>query len=522
MKGDFTRDPLNLHPLNARGPQQHFTRVLMQQGRVLLDADFNAQMSILLHYLRTLASDLIGPHGGPADNWGFEIIGDADQLRLEELGLPPLQPGNFLFLIGKGHYYVDGVLCDNEDYVLYSGQPDLSPDLSDLGSAFLVYLDVWERHITYIEDSSIREVALGGPDTATRAQLIWQVKVVPAESSDEIEALEGYLGELNRLLQIAEEAEEEDTVKTLTAEIKEVESKIARAKCDMLFCRKLNELGRPGKAGLRARAYLESPPEDPCITPPEARYRGAENQLYRVEIHRDGSAWGELDEDGNPDGNAEDAATFKWSRDNGSVVAAWVRQEGDDLIVSGVRDRARGFAAGQWVELTDDEIELRGESGTMVKLVNVEGDVLTIDPETASDGVNWSEELKNPKVRRWDQKATSTARLSSGAVLIKEGAWIELEDGIWVQFQPDGVYHTGDYWLIPARTATGDVEWPKERDEEGRLRRDDEGNPVPEALPPHGVEHHYAPLAIISVENGQVEKLHECRCSFERLASPLA
>ena len=45
------------------------------------------------------------------------------------------------------------------------------------------------------------------------------------------------------------------------------------------------------------------------------------------------------------------------------------------------------------------------------------------------------------------------------------------------------MYRTGDYWLIPARTATGDVEWP----------RNDKKEPI--AVEPHGVEHHYAPLA---------------------------
>ena len=54
MKGDFSR--------NTFDPRKHFTRVLMQQGRVQLDADWNEQAAILLHYVRTLAADLIGPH----------------------------------------------------------------------------------------------------------------------------------------------------------------------------------------------------------------------------------------------------------------------------------------------------------------------------------------------------------------------------------------------------------------------------------------------------------------------------
>jgi hypothetical protein len=85
MKADFSRDTFN--------PLKHFSRVLMQQGRVQLDADWNEQTpAILLHYLRSLGADLIGPHGGPADvedagqllevNCGFEIITDPDRIDL--------------------------------------------------------------------------------------------------------------------------------------------------------------------------------------------------------------------------------------------------------------------------------------------------------------------------------------------------------------------------------------------------------------------------------------------------------
>jgi hypothetical protein len=46
-------------------------------------------------------------------------------------------------------------------------------------------------------------------------------------------------------------------------------------------------------------------------------------------------------------------------------------------------------------------------------------------------------------------------------------------------------YRTGDYWLIPARVATNDIEWPS----------------VTEGVLPHGIEHHYAPLAILTKDN---------------------
>ncbi len=63
MKGDFSRDTFD--------KAKHFSRVLMQQGRVQLDADFNEQTAILLHYLRTLAADLIGPFAGSGGRIGI-------------------------------------------------------------------------------------------------------------------------------------------------------------------------------------------------------------------------------------------------------------------------------------------------------------------------------------------------------------------------------------------------------------------------------------------------------------------
>jgi hypothetical protein len=266
----------------------------------------------------------------------------------------------------------------------------------------------------------------------------------------------------------------------------------------------LMNLGKLTESSLRVRACGETPLGVGCAVPPKAHYRGAENRLYRVEIHQEGTA--------------ANGATFKWSRDNGSVVTAWIGQEGNDLTVSNVPGATSGFPAGQWVELTDDELDLRGRPGTMVQVVKAGGDTVTIDPKTASGDVNWHEKLRSPKIRRWDQGATCDTELSSGAVPFKEGEWLDLEDGVQIWFEENGTYKTGDYWLIPARTATGDVEWPKERDEKGKMKRD-EGNPIPAALPPHGIQHHYALLAIISVEaGGDVKVKRDCTRRFEPLA----
>ena len=155
MKGDFSRDTYDR--------TKHFSRVLQQQGRVQLDADWNEQTAILIHYMRTLAADLIGPFAGPKESKGFDIL--------------PVTDGDFT--IGAGRYYVDGILCENEkEKVTYLKQEDYpNPTAPNTSTAYLVYLDVWERHITALEDDYIREKALGGPDTATRTKVVWQVKI---------------------------------------------------------------------------------------------------------------------------------------------------------------------------------------------------------------------------------------------------------------------------------------------------------------------------------------------------------
>ncbi len=455
MKGDFSRITFD------RG--KHFARVLMQQGRVQLDADWNEQASILLYYLQALAVDLIGPHGGSGNGFLISPLVEDDGTSLK----PNLA-------IEKGHYYVDGILCENEALIAYTLQEGYPfPDSPQLGNGtYLVYLDVWERHVTHIEDGSIREVALGmsGPDTATRAAVVWQVK-------------------------IASQAPEQTTPWSTLP----VGESARRQWVDDNWPKWLAQWQPTNRGQLKVKVEHDSDINtDPCITPPEARYRGTENQLYRVEIHKGGQIGYQ--------------PTFKWSRDNGSVVAAWVGKEGNDLLVSGIRDAGHGFAAGHWVELTDGTRELRGEAGTLVRLIKVEGEALTIDPLTATGPVDWNATMKNPKVRRWDQTETEDTPLTNGSVPIKEGTTekdlIDLEDGIQIQFQPGATYRPGDYWLIPARTATGDVEWPGPIDQ-------------PEARRPRGVDHHYAPLAIISVTGSNVTMEANLRRTIEPLGKPV-
>jgi Family of unknown function (DUF6519) len=487
MKGDFTR-------LTFR-KEKHYSSVRRQQGRVDLDADWNEQADILLHYLRILARDLIGPYAAPVENPGFVLTA-----------------GNNGLLIGAGRYYVDGILVENDTDCSYDSQPNYvvprdDPFLTSFlkprnGDEFWLYLDAWERHITTIQDDSIREAALGGPDTCTRSKIVWQIKalsvdVVKKATAERVArlkkeqlALQKELKAANGISQTAIQARL-DVIKTQIDHFPPTNGEPGTMACDTPLA---NLVGLSAVA-LAARVDPGIRTEDACVTPPESKYRGAENQLYRVEIH---------------DGGAAGEATFKWSRDNGSVATAWLGGEGGNLQVASTR----GFTEGNWVELSDDNTELLGQPGTLVQLVKVEGDTLSVDPATTPPPI--SNYPANPKVRRWDHTATDAISLAAdNAVPIQESpagatadqiVWLDLEDGVQIQFSAGGEYRTGDYWLIPARVATGKIEW---------LQADDL-NPQP--LPPHGVEHHYAPLGFVSW-SGKEWQIRSCRCDFKPQSS---
>jgi hypothetical protein len=167
MKGDFTRF--------THQPAKQYAGVLLQQGRVQLDADWNEQVEIEDQRWRAQTVDTIGACGVPDHRPGYGITLATD---LSDL------------IISPGRIYVDGLLHELPEPPAgtehrYLHQPDLPdppplnpPDTPSTTRTDLVYLDVWRRHITAVEDPYLREVALGGPDTATRLQTVAQVKVL--------------------------------------------------------------------------------------------------------------------------------------------------------------------------------------------------------------------------------------------------------------------------------------------------------------------------------------------------------
>jgi hypothetical protein len=470
MKGDFSRETFDR--------REHYTRVLLQQGRALLDADWNEQAAITRHHVRTLAVDLIGPHGGPADCCGFEVISDPAVVETltDDLGRPlrrervrelraKIEGGDFL--IGQGRYYVEGNLAECDSWMAYSEQPgypfDDTTTVEALAGArgVLVYLDVWERHVAAAERPEMREVALGGPDTTTRAALVWQVKILRGRRP--------------------------------------------------LSCADAVGLARQRPPLLRARAHRpEGKPRDGVMDQPAPGYRGTENRLYRIEIQRGGRAVSA--------GTGSEVATFSWSRDNGSVVFPVLHHSQTDgkvvLRLGGLgQDTRGGLTPGGWVQLVDDASTLRGAGSPVLSIDSVDLSEAIVVLTGAADGTG-SDPGLHPVLRRWDHDAGVPSVSDAGALLVREAmtaddGWIELEDGVMVQFpapspgQPHNDYRTGDYWLVPARTSTRDVIWPTETVDDRQAAR---------PRTPDGIGHSFAPLAVASLrDDGRWTVGTDCR-----------
>lgn len=430
--------------------KKHYSGVIHQQGRVTIDTDPNEQLDIQLYRTHTQTKDVVGKAGVPKKNDGFRISLDSN------LGM----------VIKPGRIYVEGLLCELEEKLgtpsTYLNQPyypdpdtqhfnqisspiesPLSPleetvvNIAD--GTYIIYIDAWQREVNYLDDPLIQEVALGEADTTTRLQTVWQVKLLKVDA---------------------------DT----------------KASCKTTFTEWTNLIKAPtGK--LKAQTSKSLAINDPCSLKPSSGFRGLENQLYRVEIHKGGNL---------------PTASFKWSRNNATLETTIESVTGSKIKVTSIgKDELLSFAPGQWVEIIDHVSSLHNNPNSLLRIAEV-------DPSTReivfSNSVNQYAGKERLKLRRWDQPNGSG---SSDGITITSG-WISLEDGIEIQFST-GSYRSGDYWLIPARTATAEIEWPPFMPGE-----------LPLVQSPKGVPHYYSKLALLKVNTG-LATLEDCRDLFPAL-----
>lgn len=446
MQGDFSRLTFD--------PEKHYRAVLMQQGRVQLDADWNEQIAILNYGNTTFVRALLGEAGAPTAQAGFKLSIVDDTMNSIDASSAKLPTP--VFQISKGCYYVAGILCENGQDCLFAEQPVASHFMADLSfpQFTLAYLDVWSRHVTAAEEPALRETALNGLDTTTRVQTVWQVCLLPLSESEQ------------RLHHEHDHFTYEQAL-------------------NLLEWRKLSNHS-VSTSMMRAR-------HDAHAT--------LENQLYRIEIH---SVQGH-------------AVTYKWSRENASLLFALdamseISNKGgvvqyDVILSEQLRDKAQ-LHIGDWIEFVTNTSALDGQALPLYQVTDLP---TFTNQQVTLTGARSSrlESLVRQQgssllLRCWNHTADSGSALKDGTVPLHEDVWLDLEQGIQICFSPNGTYVTGDYWLIPARTLAGGIEWPA--DEQG-----------PQALPPYRNLHHLAPLALLYFQRDHWTVAQDLRRQFSSL-----
>jgi hypothetical protein len=189
--------------------------------------------------------------------------------------------------------------------------------------------------------------------------------------------------------------------------------------------------------------------------------------------------------------------TFKWSRENGSVVFRILKvseysKENEftvDLETIGP-DKRYGLCVNNWVELTSDEIEFSQKELSLAKIISIDQ---TLGRLTLQTKIKEKDFLGCNLLRRWDQKDGPIN--DTGTINITEAdndnydSWIPLENGIVIQFDLSSIYHKGDYLLFSARTSTGQIEWP--------TKKNINGENVPDTRPTDGTKKYRAVLGVV-------------------------
>ena len=436
-------------------------------------------------------------------------VGDHDGIlmALGEPASPAWQLSDFK--VSPGRYYVEGVLCEKspaDDGNLSDRLVERVHSFGDPGE-FRVFLDVWELYVTAIQDPQLREIALGGPSTTTRTQVLAQVDIQPWSENFPPTRTEGLLnarrlpeqGTLeNRFYRV-------EIQRTGPAEAKDLQGKIWQGHLLSTFEARLDDVGdlppvsgdlvtvlssdEQGSSDRIAEVLEFDAPSRRCVLDLNLYHEfGAEPGL-RIELRPKSRA-----------------ASFKWSRQNGSVTLAIHPLEPTSKQVTVVDPDQLGLlAVGEWIEILDDLALRRERRPRLVQIAAIDVDTFTLTlVQQPPAGIGTKSSL-HPFLRRWDQQDNADTQLVGGAVPIDPQTWMSMELGIQVEFE-EAFYQGGDYWFFAARQETGDIEWP----------RDAELRPVPQ--PAMGIRHRYATLAKLVLTPGGPE-IEDLRVLFQPLTA---
>ncbi|HMD96341.1 MAG TPA: DUF6519 domain-containing protein [Terriglobia bacterium] len=436
--------------------EQQYRSVVMQQGRVTLEADWNESQQIASEALRLETLDIVGPAGTPDD--GYKIVLS---------GKPTTPP--YDFRIHYGTMYVGGVRAFLPNSIRYSHQSewlDASDDPDWVAPATLaqtppatefVYLLLREQEVSAVEDSDLKDVALGGPDTAQRTRLIQHI----ARLSSQATACASGLA-------VAEAKWDSEGLDFNPATMR-------------LSSRGRLEVGFSGQTGS----------SDPCQPQNQGGYLGADNQLIRVQISGVDQATG------NP--------TLLWGYDDASFLYRVDLNSATPQVVhlqSAPVDALHQPRSGQTVEVLRSAALLHngeyvastgGIAATLTAAYDPDSQTINLPSPTTLTS-EYFDTTKTPRafLRVWEEQKVFTP--GTPVVLGMTGLQVTLK------LESGKVFHPGDYWLFAARPSTPQEVYPEKY--------------LAGFQPPDGPRLWACPLGVITWSQGLGTLASDCRIPF--------
>lgn len=381
MKGDFSKWTLK--------PDRNYNDVLHQQGKVLLDSDWNDRVQLTDQWHLTAGQDIIGSQVAAVP------AAEPDGFKVEQADA---STGEVQLQVDPGHCWLDGRLV----YLDGDGPQTRSADYLDSSSGDAssivagvtrdaVVLEVWQEAINGFQlPDQLIEPALGGPDTTERLTTAAAFKLFRLNDGD--------------------------------------------------FCWNLADKLKDDTSGLGKLEVTLTPSAtsgDECPVVMAEGYTGFEHNLYRFEIaHLDSPASG---------------MRFKWSSLNGGLVGRGDYDATDPLsktitITANMTAITSLLRKQFYLEIVEyNETAGHWEVIYGVNAV-VNGNVLELGQEFYT--LRAPSET-NVFFRLWDGlELIEDYKKPSGTTLEKE-----LQDGIRLGFDSESssTYRPGDYWQFTVR-----------------------------------------------------------------------